>query len=386
MVVAASAMHMAMRNLFGRGGTNAHDLEVKPQSLACMGVIPVQMDGVTLDLHDGEDLGDAIVIASFQLPAHLHTRGEIPLGNRAHEPLISLPEGVGRLQVQQHTVAGFLPIKSGFNPGQGVVVPPVQVDHGLAALFHNPPLGICHPEVQGHHSVFVDFHGHDFAARTALQFKAARNYLPNLMPETDSSVAKPPERTAPAVLQRLYELYPQMFGARFLPLQLGAYQELLARRPEEFRKEDLKQAMGVHARSTRYLECVANGEKRHDLEGRPVGELAPEHVHHAIIEVFRRRRSRSRQNPLPWLRERLVRAIERSGMEGEAYAACFVHTDAEIADAVGQACAEVAERRARREALVRAYESSGRNVAAFAEMYGLDAAVVQQALGVGRSG
>ena len=80
--------------------------------------------------------------------------------------------------------------------------------------------------------------------------------------------------TASAVLQRLYELYPQMFGARFLPLQLGAYQELLARHPEEFRKEDLKQALGVHARSTRYLECVANGEKRHDLEGRPVGELA----------------------------------------------------------------------------------------------------------------
>ena len=386
MVVAAGAMHMPMRNLFVCGGTNAHDLKVKPQSLACMGMIPIQMDGVTPDFHDGEDLGDAIIIASFQLPAHLDPRGKIPLGNRAHEPFVTLPECVGWLQVQRHTVAGFATVQRGFNPGQGVVVPPVQVDHGLAALFHDPPLGICHPEVQGHHGVFVYFHGHDFAVRTALQFRTARNNLPTLMSETDSSVDKPPERTASAVLQRLYELYPQMFGARFLPLQLGAYQELLARHPEEFRKEDLKQALGVHARSTRYLECVANGEKRHDLEGRPVGELAPEHVHHAIVEVFRRRRSRSRQNPLPWLRERLARAIERSGMDGDAYTACFVHTDAEIADAVGQACAEVAERRARREALVRAYESSGQNVAAFAEMYGLDAAVVQQALGVGRGG
>ena len=91
------------------------------------------------------------------------------------------------------------------------------------------------------------------------------------------------------MLERLFELYPKMFGARFLPLKLGVFQELMALHPDEFKKEELKLALGQHARSTRYLEAVASGEKRHDLNGEPVEDVAPEHVHHAIVEVFRRR-------------------------------------------------------------------------------------------------
>jgi hypothetical protein len=182
------------------------------------------------------------------------------------------------------------------------------------------------------------------------------------------------------VLQRLFELYPRMFGARFLPLKLGVFQELMARHGDEFKKEELKLALGLHARSTRYLESIAAGEKRHDLQGLPVEDVAPEHVHHAILEVFRRRQARSREDLRPWLRERLVRAIDASGWSGQEYAERFRSPDAAIDEVLQQALAEAGERAAKREALRRAFEASGRTPAQFAEMYGMDLAVVRRAL------
>src|SRR3954462_13508657 len=102
-----------------------------------------------------------------------------------------------------------------------------------------------------------------------------------------------PARKVHPVLEKLFELYPKMFGARFLPLKLGVFHDLMAQHPDLFKKEDLKVALGLHARSTRYLEAVAAGHQRHDLQGVPVEPVAPEHVHHAILEVFKRRHSRS---------------------------------------------------------------------------------------------
>jgi ProP effector len=123
------------------------------------------------------------------------------------------------------------------------------------------------------------------------------------------------------VLERLFELYPQLFGARFVPLKLGVYEELLARHPEDFKAEDLKIAMGQHARSTRYLEAVAAGLARHDLDGNALDPVAPEHVHHAILELHRRRMHRNPGEDLrPQLVARIAKAIEASGLDREAYA------------------------------------------------------------------
>jgi ProP effector len=192
--------------------------------------------------------------------------------------------------------------------------------------------------------------------------------------------APKPPRPAFAVLERLFQLYPKMFGARFLPLKLGVYQELLALHPEEFKKEDLKAALGVHARSTRYLEAVAAGHKRHDLNGNPVEDVAPEHVHHAIMEVFRRRQARSKEDLKPWLRERLVQAIEASGLAREDYMERVNAKDESSVAALDEAFADIAEQAARREALRRAYEASGKGVEEFAEMYGLELKAVKRAL------
>lgn len=188
------------------------------------------------------------------------------------------------------------------------------------------------------------------------------------------------QRKVNPVLEKLFELYPKMFGARFLPLKLGVYQELLALHPDEFKREDLKIALGLHARSTRYLEAVAAGEKRHDLNGVPVEDVAPEHVHHAILEMFRRRQARTPEDLRPKLREQLIRAIEASGLTREEYT-LVVRTQDEVSNAVlDEAFTELGARTAKREALLRAFEASGRTVAEFAEMYGMDPAEVGRTL------
>jgi ProP effector len=192
--------------------------------------------------------------------------------------------------------------------------------------------------------------------------------------------ATPRPRKVNPVLERLFELYPKMFGARFLPLKLGVFQDLLALHPDEFKKEDLKIALGLHARSTRYLEAVAAGEKRHDLNGVPVEDVAPEHVHHAILEVFRRRQARTADDLRPPLRARLIEAIEASGLSREEYM-LVVRSNDEVSNAVlDEAFAELGARTAKREALLRAFEASGRSVAEFAEMYGMDPAEVGRTL------
>jgi ProP effector len=153
--------------------------------------------------------------------------------------------------------------------------------------------------------------------------------------------------------------------------------------PDDFTKDELKAAIATHARSTRYLEAVATTFKRHDLDGKPVDDLAPEHVHHAIMETFRRRQSRSKDDLRPWLRGRLVRAIEASGLAKDAYLERIPAKDPAALAALDDAFAEIGERHARQEALRRAHAASGKSVEEFADMYGLAVKDVKQALAPG---
>lgn len=190
----------------------------------------------------------------------------------------------------------------------------------------------------------------------------------------------PPPRQPSPVLERLFELYPKMFGARFLPLKLGVYQELLALHPDEFKKDELKLALGQHARSTRYLEAVAASRERYDLNAQPVEALAPEHIHHAILEVYRRRQARSKQDLRPWLVDRVVDAVQASGLSREDYADRVRTQDEWTNGVLDEAMGRLGEQAAKREALRRAFQASGKTVAEFADMYGMDAADVQAAV------
>ncbi|MHB1113382.1 MAG: ProQ/FINO family protein, partial [Acidovorax defluvii] len=172
--------------------------------------------------------------------------------------------------------------------------------------------------------------------------------------------------------EQLAGLYPHLFGAVFLPLKRGIFQDLLEAHPELFERDALKVALGIHTRSTRYLQSVAAGEKRHDLAGQPVEDMAPEHVHHALLEVFRRRKARAGEDVLPKLRKRMIQAFEASGLTREAYTELVTGRD-EAANAILQeAFAEWAARNAKDEALLRAFEASGQTLDAFADMYGMD--------------
>lgn len=182
------------------------------------------------------------------------------------------------------------------------------------------------------------------------------------------------------VLERLFTLYPKMFGARFLPLKLGVYQDLLERHGDEFKTEDLKLALGLHARSTRYLDAVAAGHQRHNLEAEPVEPVAPEHVHHAILETFRRRQARTKDDLGDQLRERIIAAIESSGIGREAYAERVRARDPHSNAALDDALAELGRQAAKREALLRAFEASGKSEAEFADMYGMDPKEVTRTL------
>jgi sRNA-binding protein len=207
--------------------------------------------------------------------------------------------------------------------------------------------------------------------------QAMQNTAPEQMLDATATAAPAGPKEVNPVLEKLFELHPNLFGAKFLPLKLGIFHDLLARHPDVFKKDELKLAMGQHARSTRYLECVAAGLARHDLDGVAVEPVAPEHVHHAILEVFRRRQARSKENLRPRLTMLLKQAIENSGLRPDDYAALVRVQD--------EATAELKSEAAKREALMVTFTASGKTEAEFADMYGMDLKLVNRMLARVRS-
>jgi ProP effector len=212
-------------------------------------------------------------------------------------------------------------------------------------------------------------HAFFFMTETQTQTDAAKQpSKPTVGPSR--ATTRPPRGLA--VLEKLAELYPHLFGATFLPLKRGIFQDLLAAHPDTFERTALKEALGQHTRSTRYLNGVAAGWQRHDLQGQPVEAMAPEHVHQALLEVFRRRHARTGEDLRSKLCERIVKAIEASGLTPTAYAELVRGRD-EAANAVlDDALAQAAAQSAKDEAMLRAFEASSRSVEAFAEMYGVE--------------
>ena len=109
--------------------------------------------------------------------------------------------------------------------------------------------------------------------------------------------------------------------------------------------------------------------------------MAPEHVFHALVEVFRRKKPRDGEDLTAKLRRRMEIAFEASGLTREAYLELVRGRDEATNALLDEALAEVAARSAKDEALLRAYEMSGAaNVEAFADMYGMQARTVGQQL------
>ena len=181
---------------------------------------------------------------------------------------------------------------------------------------------------------------------------------------------KPAPPPVQPVLEKLFELYPQLFGAQFLPLKLGVYHELLALHPDHFQRDALKAALGVHTRSTRYLQSVAGGMARHDLQGVAGDPVAPEHIYLAILELHRRRQMRAREDLSPLLAKQIRAAFDASGLSGSDYLARLLVAHEDAHPALQEAIAAQSQKLARQEALFKAFEASGKSPEEFADMYG----------------
>lgn len=182
------------------------------------------------------------------------------------------------------------------------------------------------------------------------------------------------------VLEQLFAVCPQLFGAEFLPLKLGVFQDLLAAHPEQFKKDTLRAALGEHTRSTRYLHAVASGKWRHDLTGTAIEPVAPEHVFAAIVELYRRRQARQKADLRPQVLQQILAAFQASALSRQDYAVA-VHTADEASTALLNEALELdGQARARQAATARAYTASGKTPQEFADMYGLDVADVMKAV------
>lgn len=195
--------------------------------------------------------------------------------------------------------------------------------------------------------------------------------VPPRAPRGQPAARKAPRQVHP-LLEKLFELYPRLFGARFLPLRIGVFEELVAAHPEALPAAELKVALGLHTRSTRYIEAVASGLPRHDLQARPTEPVAPEHVHHAILELYKRRSGKAPERARQQAVEQLAAAIEASGLGRDGYRERFTSPDDNVHAMLEDALSIVAQKAARREALQKAFQASGKTVAEFADMYGLD--------------
>ncbi|WP_370680594.1 ProQ/FINO family protein [Comamonas sp. GB3 AK4-5] len=196
-------------------------------------------------------------------------------------------------------------------------------------------------------------------------------------PAASARTARPPH----PVLLQLAQQYPALFGDSPKPLKRGVFQDLQAALGEALEKDGLKQALALHTRSTRYLNAVASGMARHDLQGVEVEAMAPEHVLHALMEVFRRKKPREGEDLQAKLARRIGLAFVDSGLSRDAYLEKVQLRDPDAQAMVEAALAEVAAQDARAEAVLRAFEGSGADtVEAFADMYGMNIHQVQRQL------
>ena len=173
------------------------------------------------------------------------------------------------------------------------------------------------------------------------------------------------------VLAKLADIEATLFGGDALPLKRGIFQDLMVAHPGVFEKDELKTALALYTRSTRYLIALASGQQRHDLSGQPVEAVAPEHRYHALVETFRRRHARTGEDVREKLYKRILQAAEDSLLAPGDYAAQMRSKDEAANEILDAAMTELGTRVAREEALLRAFDASGQSVNDFADAYGL---------------
>lgn len=98
-----------------------------------------------------------------------------------------------------------------------------------------------------------------------------------------------------ACLAKLSELFPALFTGPMKPLKLRIQADIQTRAPGVFTKADLSAFFRRYTGSTAYLNAVAKGAHRFDLDGAEAGELSDEHRQVAQEELKRRRGAQQAQ-------------------------------------------------------------------------------------------
>lgn len=208
-----------------------------------------------------------------------------------------------------------------------------------------------------------------------------------IAPETVETPAPPARKTRTArttealpVLEKLFALYPALFGAEFLPLKRGIFQDLMAAHPDALEKASLKEALSVHTRSTRYLQAMASAKPRHDLQLQAVEPVAAEHVYAAVVELYRRRQMRKQPDALSRLQRELTHAVQASGLGRMEYLGVAGNPEPAVAAALEEVLGQVERLRAKDAALLQAFDAAGQSVMEFAFAYGVPATQVRSML------
>lgn len=97
---------------------------------------------------------------------------------------------------------------------------------------------------------------------------------------------------AERVLAMLVQEFP-VFGSD-RPLKIGVFHDLRAALPD-INQNHLQRALNLHTNSLAYLRGLCQGGARYDLSGNPCGEIDPEQIEHAKLELAKLER---RQDPV----------------------------------------------------------------------------------------
>ena len=110
---------------------------------------------------------------------------------------------------------------------------------------------------------------------------------------TEPTESTPPPAQTPQALIKALQAQFAVFRD-YLPLAIGIDKQIRERLPEVNRKT-LRTALGMHAKSFRYLKGMEKATQRFDLDGNSVADVSEEHRTHAKDTLRERARKRAEQ-------------------------------------------------------------------------------------------
>jgi sRNA-binding protein len=158
------------------------------------------------------------------------------------------------------------------------------------------------------------------------------------MPDSPPSPTTPPPaapRPAPTdCAPQLKQLFPALFTGAPKPVKLRIQIDIQERAPGAFSKQALSAFFRRYTGSTSYLNAVAHGKQRFDLDGQPSGEITDEHRQVARDELSRRRANQEQRVALEeeqrHNRARLLHDFERTTLTRANFCALKAVADEEL--------------------------------------------------------